>query len=86
MSVVTAEFEYEKGLEDAAVDATDAVNKARSVLAPDLNPLIYTADSFTLPVDVFALSPANESLTPADIRKIAESDIKPAILRAWNIG
>ena len=86
MSVVTAEFEYEKGLEGAAVDATNAVNKARSVLAPDLNPLIYTAGSFTLPVDVFALSPANDSLTPADIRKIAESDIKPAILRAGNIG
>ena len=86
MSVVTAEFEYEKGLEGAAVDATNAVNKARSVLAPDINPLIYTAGSFTLPVDVFALSPANDSLMPADIRKIAESDINPAILRAGNIG
>lgn len=86
MSIVTAEFEYEKGLEGAAVDVANAVNKARGHLGSDINPLIYTAGSFTLPVDVFAMSAAGDDLSVADLRKLAEGDIKPALLRHPDIG
>ncbi|MDZ7596944.1 MAG: efflux RND transporter permease subunit [Desulfobacterales bacterium] len=81
MSIVTAEFEYAKGLEPAAVDVNNAVNKVRGKLPPEVNPSIYTAGSHVLPVDVFALSAAGGGLTLDDVRKIAESDIKPALLR-----
>ncbi len=86
VSVVTAEFEYEKGLDAAAVDVNNAVNKVKAKLPADLNPSIYTAGAFTLPVDVVALSPKNENLSVADIRKIAEGDIKPELLRDTRIG
>jgi multidrug efflux pump subunit AcrB len=86
ISVVKAEFEYEKGLNPAAVDVNNALNKIKSKLPPNVNPSIYTAGAFTLPVDIFALSPANESITLGDIRKIVESDIKPALLRNPAIG
>ena len=86
MSIVTAEFEYKKGLEPAAVDVSNAINRVRGALPPDVNPSIYSAGSHILPVDVFALSPAAPSLTIDDIRKIAESDIKPALLRNPAIG
>jgi multidrug efflux pump subunit AcrB len=86
MSIVTAEFEYKKGLEPAAVDVSNAINRVRGALPPDVNPSIYTAGSHILPVDVFALSPAAPGLTLDDIRKIAESDIKPALLRNPAIG
>ncbi|MBU0966666.1 MAG: efflux RND transporter permease subunit [Proteobacteria bacterium] len=86
MSIVTAEFEYKKGLDPAAVDVNNAINKVRDKLPAGVTPAIYTAGSFTLPVDVFALSPKNDNLSLADIRKIAESDIKPALLRNSAIG
>ncbi len=86
MSIVTAEFEYKKGLDAAAVDVNNAVGKVRGRLPADVNPSIYTAGAFTLPVDVFALSPADGDLSQGDIRKLAESDIKPALLRNTAIG
>ncbi|RLB90860.1 MAG: AcrB/AcrD/AcrF family protein, partial [Deltaproteobacteria bacterium] len=86
MSIVTAEFEYTKGLDPAAVDVNNAINKVKGTLPPGTNPSIYTAGSFVLPVDVFALSPANSNMTIDDVRKIVESDIKPALLRNSDIG
>lgn len=86
MSIVTAEFEYKKGLDPAAVGVNNAINKVRGKLPPGTNPSIYTAGSFVLPVDVFALSPANGEMTIEDVRKIVESDIKPALLRNSDIG
>jgi multidrug efflux pump subunit AcrB len=86
MSVVTAEFEYVKGLDPAAVDVNNAINKVRGKLPHDVNPSIYTAGSHILPVDVFALSPVEGGLTLGDVRKIAESDIKPALLRNPQVG
>ncbi len=86
MSIVTAEFEYRKGLDAAAVDVNNAINKVRSRLPVGVNPSIYTAGSFILPVDVFALSPANDSLDIDTIRKLVISDIKPALLRNPDVG
>jgi multidrug efflux pump subunit AcrB len=86
ISVVKAEFEYEKGLNSAAVDVNNSLNKIKAKLPPNVNPSIYIAGAFTLPVDIFALSPANKSVSLGDIRKIVESDIKPALLRNPAIG
>ena len=86
MSIVTAEFEYKKGLDAAAVDVNNAINKVRGKLPSGVNPSIYTSGSFTLPVDVFALSPANSSVDIDTIRKLVISDIKPALLRNPEIG
>lgn len=86
MSIVTAEFEYAKGLDAAAVDVNNAINKVRGKLPAGTNPSIYTSGAFTLPVDVFALSPKNGSMTIADVRKLVDSDIKPALLRNPAIG
>ena len=86
MSIVTAEFEYAKGLDPAAVDVNNAINKVRGKLPAEVNPSIYTAGSHVLPVDIFALSPSGGGLTLDDVRKIAESDIKPALLRNPQVG
>lgn len=86
MSIVTAEFEYKKGLDPAAVDVNNAINKIRNKLPSGSNPAIYTTGAFTLPVDIFALSPANDSLAMDDLRKLVDSDIKPALLRNPAIG
>jgi multidrug efflux pump subunit AcrB len=86
MSIVTAEFEYAKGLDAAALDVNNAINKVRGRLPAAINPSIYTAGSFVLPVDVFALSPANANLSIDSIRKLVVSDIKPALLRNPAVG
>ncbi len=86
MSIVTAEFEYRKGLDPAALDVNNAINKLRGKLPSGVNPSIYTAGSFVLPADVFALSPANNEMSIDAIRKIVESDIKPALLRNKEVG
>jgi len=85
-SIVKAEFEYTKGLNAAAVDVANALSIARANLPSTANPAIYTAGSFTLPVEVVALSPKSEFLSLGDIRKIADSFIKPFLLSNPGIG
>jgi multidrug efflux pump subunit AcrB len=85
-SIVKADFEYKKGLNAAAVDVANALSIAKAKLPKGTNPAIYTAGDFTLPVDVISLSPKNDSISLADVRKIADSFIKPALLSNKAIG
>jgi len=85
-SIVKAEFEYTKGLNAAAVDVANALSIARANLPASANPAIYTAGAFTLPVEVVALSPKSDLISLGDIRKIADSFIKPALLSNPGIG
>jgi len=85
-SIVKGEFEYKKGLDAAAVDVSNALSIARSKLPADANPAIYTSGSFTLPVEVVALTPKDDSLSLSDLRKVADSFIKPYLLGKSAIG
>ncbi|MDX1808523.1 MAG: efflux RND transporter permease subunit [Sulfurospirillaceae bacterium] len=86
MSIVSVEFDYKKSLNSAAVDVANALNIAKANIPTGLNPAIYTAGDFTLPVDVIALSPKNSSISLGEIRKIADSFIKPHLLSNKSIG
>ena len=79
-SIVKAEFSYKKGLNAAAVDVSNALSIAKANLPAGVNPAIYTVGDFTLPVDVIALSPKDSTMSLGDIRKIADSYIKPYLL------
>ena len=85
-SIVKAEFSYEKGLNAAAVDVANALSIAKGVLPADANPAIYTAGDFVLPVDVISLSPKSDNMSLGDIRKIADSYLKPYLLSNPEIG
>jgi len=85
-SIVKAQFEYTKGLEAAAVDVSNALSIAKAKLPSGANPAVYTVGAFTLPVEVVSLSPKNENISLDDIRKIADSFIKPALLSNPDIG
>jgi len=85
-SIVKAEFGYKKGLNAAAVDVANALSIAKGKLPANANPAIYTAGDFTLPVDVIALSPKNDNIGLGDIRKIADSFMKPYLLSNPSIG
>ena len=85
-SIVKAEFGYDKGLNAAAVDVANALSIAKAKLPAGINPAIYTAGDFTLPVDVISLSPKNDKISIVEIRKIADSFIKPHLLSNKTIG
>ncbi len=87
MSIVKAEFEYKKGLEAAAVDVANALSIAKVRLPRNVTPAVYTAGDFTLPVDVITLTPKKDAnISVADIRKIADSFLKPYLLGNPAIG
>ena len=85
-SIVHVVFKYTKTLQGAAVDVSNALNRIKDKLPPNAIPAIYLVGDFTLPVDVFALSPKNNKITLPEIRKIATSFIKPKLLANPNIG
>ena len=85
-SIVKADFDYKKGLNAAAVDVANALSIVKAKLPKGTNPAIYTAGDFTLPVDVIALTPKNKNIDLSDIRKIADSFIKPHLLSNKEIG
>ncbi len=83
VSVVTAEFEYQKGLDSAATDVSNALNKIRPLLPPDIRPFqVYKVSSATPAVLVLALSPKEGSgLDLSMVRQLAQNPIKEALLR-----
>ncbi|WP_457561367.1 efflux RND transporter permease subunit [Caminibacter sp.] len=85
-SIVHVVFDYTKTLESAATDVANALNRVRAKLPKGASSSIYLVGDFTLPVDVFALSPKNSSITLPEIRKIADSFIKPRLLASKDIG
>jgi len=85
-SIVKVTFGYKKSLNAAAVDVSNALAIAKTKLPQNANPAVYTVGAFTLPVDVISLSPKNDTINLADIRKIADSFIKPHLLSNDAIG
>ncbi len=82
VSVVMVEFEYEKGLDAAAVDVANAIDKITSQLPGDiLPPQVYKISDATSPVMILALSPRPGSgLDLAQVRQIAENQFKDDLL------
>ena len=85
-SIVKIDFGYKKSLNAAAVDVSNALSIVKAKLPANSNPAVYTTGDFTLPVDVIAMSPKNANINLADIRKIADSFIKPHLLSNPEIG
>ena len=85
-SIVHVVFNYKKGLQAAAVDVSNALNRIKNKLPQNTISAIYLVGDFTAPVDVFALSPKNDKITLSEIRKIADNFIKPKLLKNNKIG
>ena len=83
VSVVTAEFEYDKGLDAAATDVANALSKVTARLPQGIRPpQIFKISQATQPTMTLSLTPAPGS--PADLRKIrelADNPIKEELLR-----
>ncbi|HTG01869.1 MAG TPA: efflux RND transporter permease subunit, partial [Nitrospirota bacterium] len=88
VSVVLAEFEYEKSLDAAATDVANALSKITARLPLGVRPpQIFKISQATQPTMTLALSPKQGY--PVDLRKIrelADNQIKEELLRIHDIG
>ncbi len=82
VSVVMVEFEYEKGLDAAAVDVSNALSRVVAMLPDDiLTPQVYKISDATQPVMILALTPRPGSgLDLAQVRQLAENQVKDDLL------
>jgi len=82
VSIVRAEFEYEKGLDAALLEVNNALSRVRARLPAEAPPsAVYAVGAFTNPVLVLTLSPkADSGLSLAQVRLLAENDIRAALV------
>ena len=82
VSIVRAEFNYEKGLDAALLDVNNALSRVRGKLPPEVPPSsVYAVGGFTSPVMILALSPkAGSNLSLDQVRLLAENDIRTALV------
>ena len=87
VTVIHAEFEYEKNIDTAVNDVTNALSKIRAKLPKDIKePQIIKITEATAPVLVVSLSAQEgSSLSLEDIRDIASGDIKDKLLKTKGI-
>jgi len=88
VSSIRAQFAYDKGIGDAVTDVQNAVARVRSHLPAGVRePLLYRITDATRPLLTIALTPKPASLKGlADIRLLAENDIKDTLLTVPGVG
>ncbi len=88
VSVVTAEFQYEKGLDSAATDVRSGLDKIRPLLPADLRPFqVFKLSAATPAVLTLSLRAREGShLDLAMIRRLADNPVKERLLRLPEVG
>jgi len=88
VAVVSVEFDYAKGLSAAQVDVSAALDRILSDLPQGLlPPRIFKVSDATTPVMTIAVTPKPGSdLSLAQVRRLAEEYLKPALLNVPQIG
>ncbi|WP_456419188.1 efflux RND transporter permease subunit, partial [Thermovibrio sp.] len=83
VSVVIAEFEYEKGISAAQTEVSNQLSRVIPLLPKGIiPPQVYKITDATKPVMVLAVYPKESShLTLSQVRQIAENQIKDRLLR-----
>ena len=86
VSVISAEFEYAKGIDAATSDVSNALDKIKSDLPGSiLAPKIIQITSATAPIITYALKSKDGSIPLEDIRQLAKTDIKHSIIKIKGI-
>ncbi len=82
VSVINAEFEYEKDIDAASNDVSSSLEKIKSKLPSTiLAPQIIKITSATAPVITIAVSPKNDTISLEDIRELADTRLKQKLLK-----
>ncbi|MBN1957394.1 MAG: efflux RND transporter permease subunit [Desulfuromonadales bacterium] len=88
VSSINVEFVYAKSIGEAVIDVQNAISRIRGDLPQDTaEPGLYRITDATRPLVTLALSPGAESLKSlADIRLLAENDLKDRLLSISGVG
>ena len=82
VSVINAEFEYEKDIDAASNDVSSSLDKIKSKLPSSiLAPQIIKITSATAPVLTIAVSAKDDEISLEDIRELAEIKLKQQLLK-----
>jgi multidrug efflux pump subunit AcrB len=82
VSVISAEFEYAKGIDAATSDVSNAIDKIKSDLPTSiLAPKIIQITAATAPIVTYSLKSKDGSMSLDDIRQLAKTDIKHKIIK-----
>lgn len=80
VSVIKAEFNYDKDINDAVNDVSNALNKIKSKLPQDIQePQIHKITAATAPIITLGVS--SEGLSLIDLRELIEKDIQEQFLK-----
>jgi len=80
VSVIQAEFEYDKNIENAASDVKNSIDKIRSKLPSSIKePQIHKITSATAPIITIAMS--SDKISLGDIRQLAQNKIKHKLIK-----
>lgn len=86
VSVINAEFEYSKGIEAAAGDVSNALDKIKGKLPETiLPPKILQITSATAPIVTIAVSSKRGDIPLEDIRQLAQNEIKHHLIKLQGI-
>jgi multidrug efflux pump subunit AcrB/outer membrane protein TolC len=88
VSAINVEFSFDKSIGTAVTDVQNAVARIRSDLPDDIQePRLYQITDATRPLLTLSLTPGEDSLKKlADIRLLAENDLKDRILAVAGVG
>jgi multidrug efflux pump subunit AcrB len=89
VTVINAEFDYSKDINNAVNDVNNAITKIRSKLPKDIKePQIIKITEATPPIVVYAMIPKSDidsNSTYENLRELASGDIKHALLKQEGI-
>ncbi len=86
VSVISAEFEYAKGINAATSDVSNALDKIKSELPNSiLAPKIIQITAATAPIVTYAVRSKDDLIPLEEIRQLAETDIKHHIIKLKGI-
>ncbi len=84
VSVIQAEFEYIKNIENASSDVKNAIDKLRAKLPPSIKePQIHKITSATAPIITIAMS--SDSVALNEIRQLAQNEIRHKLIKLEGI-
>ena len=82
VSVINAEFEYEKGIDAGTSDVSNALDKIKSELPSTIKaPKIIQITATTAPIITYALRSKDGSMPLEDLRQLIKTDIKHKLIK-----
>ena len=87
VSVIVVEFDLDQDLDEGANSVRDALEDAKAELPEDAtDPTVSLFNPSAAPVLVYSVASTGDSMTPRQLRRFVEDNVKPRLERAEDVG